>query len=368
MNEHDPLISWESLNALLPHDLDSLAKSTGAVERWRKIGNGRQLLWMCLVYAQAFMSLRVTAGLSVGFGGVTEGAVKYRLQHAVPFLGAVLAHLVNAAVARTTGMGLSRAVRLIDSTALSVPGSKGTDWRIHVCYVPNQGFNRVDVTDSSGAESAERGEYQWTDVCVGDQGYCRSKDLHHIHERGAYALVRAYLKNIRLLVGGGERLDIQQALDRVDAGDPCTTVYIPGKDKEPLEARLIIRALPEDKAAAARKKLRQTASRKGSSVTAQAIRLAGYFAVLTTVPPECLSDDEVLALYRLRWQIELLFKRWKSLAQMGHLPKQDDSSARAWLYGKLLLALLGQKIIRIGRSISPWGYLLPAEVQRQPLA
>jgi len=57
----------------------------------------------------------------------------------------------------------------------------------------------------------------------------------------------------------------------------------------------------------------------------------------------------------MRWQIELVFKRLKSLAQVGHLPKHDDRSSRAWLYGKLLVTLLTQKMIRIGHNISPSG-------------
>ncbi len=65
---------------------------------------------------------------------------------------------------------------------------------------------------------------------------------------------------------------------------------------------------------------------------------------------------EVLECYRLRWQVELVFKRLKSLARLGHLPKRDPESARAWLYGKLLLALLADKAIRHARAVSPWGY------------
>jgi len=57
----------------------------------------------------------------------------------------------------------------------------------------------------------------------------------------------------------------------------------------------------------------------------------------------------------MRWQIELVFKRLKSVAQLGHLPKHDDRSSRAWLYGKLLVALLAQELIRKGVDISPSG-------------
>ena len=78
---------------------------------------------------------------------------------------------------------------------------------------------------------------------------------------------------------------------------------------------------------------------------------------------------QVLEGYRLRWQIELTFKRLKSIVQMGHVPKQDDQSSRAWLYGKLLVALLSQKLARVGSVLSPWGYYLPPEAAlTEPLA
>jgi len=65
---------------------------------------------------------------------------------------------------------------------------------------------------------------------------------------------------------------------------------------------------------------------------------------------------------------QLNFKRMKSIAQLGHLPKYDDRSSRAWLYGKLLLALLTEKMIRVARTVSPWGYNLPQTAHLQPLA
>ena len=81
-----------------------------------------------------------------------------------------------------------------------------------------------------------------------------------------------------------------------------------------------------------------------------------------------LDIAEVLEWYRVRWQIELVFKRLKSLAELGALPKHTDESARGWLYGKLLVVLLGQKLERLGRDISPWGYRLPDAWQWQRVA
>lgn len=88
---------------------------------------------------------------------------------------------------------------------------------------------------------------------------------------------------------------------------------------------------------------------------------ACYVLVFTTLPKNRASTRQVLECYRLRWQIELIFKRFKSLVQLGHIPKQDDQSSRAWLYGKLFVALLSQKLIRVGSAVSPWGYYLSEE-------
>lgn len=80
--------------------------------------------------------------------------------------------------------------------------------------------------------------------------------------------------------------------------------------------------------------------------------------IFTTLPKKSFAVDEVLEWYRIRWQIELVFKRFKSLAKLGHLPKYDEESSRAWLYGKLFVCLLTEKLVDYAHAISPWGYSL----------
>jgi IS4 transposase len=83
---------------------------------------------------------------------------------------------------------------------------------------------------------------------------------------------------------------------------------------------------------------------------------AEYVIVFTTFPEDEFSANEILEWYRIRWQVELVFKRFKQIAQLGHLPKHDDESAKAWLYGKLFAALVTEKIVAYATSFSPWGY------------
>jgi len=104
----------------------------------------------------------------------------------------------------------------------------------------------------------------------------------------------------------------------------------------------------------AHRRLQRRASKKQMITRPGTLEFAKYMIVFTTRSSGSTAD--LLTSYRMRWQIELLFKRLKSLAQLGHLPKHDDRSSRAWLYGKLLVTLLAQQLIRVGRDISPSGY------------
>ena len=102
------------------------------------------------------------------------------------------------------------------------------------------------------------------------------------------------------------------------------------------------------------------------SVGREHSNLLSYVIVFTTRSSGWTAD--ILRSYCMRWQIELAFKRLKSLARLGHVPKHHDRSSRAWLYGKLLVTLLAEKLIRIGRDISPSGYTLSAQRTIQSVA
>src|SRR6185312_10376797 len=103
--------------------------------------------------------------------------------------------------------------------------------------------------------------------------------------------------------------------------------------------------------AQAEKARARLAREHGSKISDLDREAAAYVVLFTTVPTSRLNADLCLELYRLRWQVELLFKRWKSLCGLDRLPNHLDDTITAWLYAKVLLALLMQ---RMGASaISP---------------
>jgi len=118
----------------------------------------------------------------------------------------------------------------------------------------------------------------------------------------------------------------------------------------------------------AHKSLRRQASKRGMQLQPETLQYAKYVIVFTTFPATEFCAADMLEWYRTRWQVELVFKRFKSLAELGHLPKHDEHSAKAWPYGKLFVALLVEKLIGHARAISPWGYQLEPKTAPERLA
>ena len=171
-------------------------------------------------------------------------------------------------------------------------------------------------------------------------------------------LVRLNLTNFPLLTPDGLQLDILELLRTLQGHQPHSFRVCFDHQKRRYEARLI--AVRNSAAATKRtqRKLEKEARKKKRTVKAQTMEGAGYTLVLTTVKEEELSAWKVMQLYRARWQVELAFKRLKSLMKLGEVPTRNDKTSRAWLQAKLLLALLTEGLLEAARIFSPWGYEL----------
>ena len=74
---------------------------------------------------------------------------------------------------------------------------------------------------------------------------------------------------------------------------------------------------------------------------------------MTSLPTKGYQAKDILAVYRLRWQIELAFKRLKSLLHMDKLPTRTEQTSRSWLYAHLIVALLSDDLSQDFLESSP---------------
>lgn len=346
---------WKYLCQFLPDNLSALAKASGAVKRWRNIQSGEELLRLILAYAMEDLSLRSTAAWSTHAAlELKDTSVLHRLRQAPPLLEKVLAHLLSRQLRAESASG--PAFRINDATVLTVPGSQGTDWRLHVVYDPVQCCLRgVEITDQKGGERLDRDRPRPGDLVCGDRGLAHARGIHAMSEAQAYVLLRMHWQNIRLQDAQGRPLNMDDTLKRADAGVTGTDVMVPLDRKPPVAARLLIRPLPQEVADRNRQHLRRNAAKKGRTPSATALRLAGYFCLLTTLPEALASDDVVLELYRIRWQIEMFFKRCKGLLHFDHLRAFHPDLVRTYCLAKLIEVTLIQSLQEEAIAFSPWG-------------
>jgi hypothetical protein len=248
--------------------------------------------------------------------------------------------------------------RVIDSTTVQGPASKGTEWRLHYALdLATCSCDWFELTDASAGEALERTPLRQGDVLLADRNYLRPASARATATAGAHLLIRMRWSHPHLRDARQRRFNaLNHALKlRVGRiGDwPVSLIDPKGA---PVQGRVVATRLPSPVAHKTVRRIRREARRKGKSPDPRSLRAAHVVMTFTTLPAERLSGEDILELYRYRWQVELAFKRLKQLLRLGHLPHKDPHAAQAWILAKLVIALLLETLYRNARSISPWGY------------
>jgi hypothetical protein len=360
--DKEPVVSiggedWDVLKQFLPEGWEQEARRSGALRRARGVDGAETLLRVLLMHLAAGCSLAETAARaqSAGLANLSAVALFKRLQASEEWLRWLAAgqRSLLADPLPVTG----RRLRAVDATTVSEPGSTGTDWRVH--YSINLTTLQCDffaVSDVHGGETVRRVPIEKGDVILGDRAYSNPAGVAHVVEAGGDVLFRLNWHTLPQYREDGRKVNIAASLRSLRVGEirDISTWIVPPKG-DAMPGRLIA---VRRSAAATRHVLRKMeiqAAKKQKKISARRRQAARYFTVWTSLPSETGAAD-VLAFYRSRWQIELSFKRMKSILGLGHLPKKDPASARAWLHGKLLTSLLVERVIQAANAVSPWGY------------
>ena len=280
---------------------------------------------------------------------LTEDALVQRLHAAGPFLEAVTRQLLTCAAEIPFWRG--RVLRVSDATSLCKPASKGTDWRVHGVYdLGCGGFTHLEVTDSHAGEALDRGMPVAGEIRIADPGYANAQAWHRFldaREERTDFIVRMRWNTINLVDEACKAFDLVawlQTRPQDRETHQITAWARSGKRQTPRVIRLIARRKPPAAIEAEHHRLRQNASRKQHKLDPRSLIAAEYLVLATSLAEEDGPADAVLAVYRLRWQIELAFKRLKSLLHIDKLRTKTEAGTRCWLYAHLIVALLGDDL------------------------
>ena len=367
---------WSLLLSFFPSNWIELAGQTGALKKLRKDKDVENFLRTLLLHIGCGYSLRetVTRAKLAGLADISDVALLGRLKKAKDWLHSLCVVLFNE-----QGIGLSNnhggfQVRLFDATNVKEPGRTGSLWRIHYSVqLPSLACDFFKITPTKGKGTGES-FFQYSikggDYIIADRGYSTASGIHHAVSKKAHVMVRVNTSSLPIWDVQQRPVVLLEFLESLKKPGAVKSlkVLIPSRKGSTVQGRLCVIRKSNAAIELAHKKIKTNASKKGTVIKPETLEYAKYVIVFSTYPESRFSDLEILDWYRLRWQVELVFKRFKSIAQLGHLPKHSDDSSKAWLYGKLFVALVTNKLINYATSFSPWGYILEENSPAKRLA
>ncbi len=313
---------WEVLTTLFPSDWKELASATGALKGLRKDKSEENLLRTLLIHLGCGYSLRETVvrARQADLADLSDVALLKRLRKSKEWLHTLCQSLFAE---RGVGpkLGVGRPIRLFDATVIAEPGKTGSLWRVHYSIqVPSLRCDYFKLTPTRGkgtGESFRQFPIETGDLILADRGYSLASGIEYIDSKDAFVTVRFNPQNVPIMSLSERSFDLMSRLKRFRRTGEVRTwpVLVPTGGTHGVPGRICVARKTKEAIRQAHHKLKRRASKNGEKLRAQTLVYAEYIIVFTTFPEEQFSASTVLEWYRIRWQIELVFKRFKQIAQ-----------------------------------------------------
>jgi hypothetical protein len=351
---------WEVIERVLPKGWQDKAKELRALFIPKEFKDASTLLRVMLIHLSGGCSLRETAvrARAGGLVDVSDVALLKRLRKCGQWFRWMCEQLNRQLMGTELTQLPGKRIRLVDASVVCEPGATGSTWRLHYGLdLSNLCCDEVHVTDVRVGESLTVYEVKRGDVMMADRGLAHRRGIRHVVSHGGDVIVRMNLSNVPVEDETGRELRLLPRMRKLKVGQAGNWRARVRDEQGLIEVRVCALKKSAAQTRKAQDKVRQEAAKDKRVAQPKTLEGAGYVVVLSTLMQP--TAETLLELYRCRWQVELAFKRLKSLLQLGHLKKTDPEGAKAWLQGKLLIASLIEALIAVGERFSPWGYFLP---------
>jgi hypothetical protein len=352
--EVNPLASqdWKRITALLPSDwreraeAHRLCRSQVTAEGERaKLKDPGLLLRLVLHHVATETPLAQTTAQAHAADLVTISpvALHKRMRTVAPWLAELTAELTASATTFAPERWAGLRLFATDATTGTRPGAIGTTARVHYRLdLATLSPQQIEVTDVHGGEMLRRFTLAQDELDLLDRAYCNPADVAHARTSGSHLIVRYNRGTLPLFDLQGRKLQIVPKVLRLRRTGRVRawSAWI-HTAQGPIAVRVCAVRLS---AAAAQRAQAWLRREKGSAVSAGDLEWAKFVVVVTTVPASKLSSEQVMELFRLRWQVELQIKRDKSIGGLDQLPHFRDDTIASWLCGKLLAQALARKL------------------------
>jgi hypothetical protein len=359
-----PADSWSSeLLPRLPADHASQARTLKAFQRKRAFEQPSDLLRGLLLYALAPFGFRYLGawGVLTDVADLSAAGWHDALIRSSAWLLWLIGELL---VAIDHPVWITQRIRgrvwVLDASMLGQVGKQGDAWRLHLGFDLLAGqVGQVHLTDRHTGERLDQYQLLPGDLVLLDAGYGYRRTLATAQRLMADVLVPFTPSTCPLQTSTGRTLDVLAWLRQDGPARRARQAWW-CYDGRHGQVRLIAKRLADHERRAAERRLMRNASQHGRAVGDAALFLCGWMLLLTTLSDDTWSVEELLWLYRARWQVELLFKRMKQLLQLRRIRSSScagaEATIRALLVAWLLQEATNRELHRLlaGLYPAPW--------------
>jgi len=344
----------EKITELLPEGWREKARETGAITRSRKIKTPEELLRLNLLYQTSGGSFGKTSAMLkfTEENSLNKNAVYERILKSKEWLRWMCEN-----TCRETGYLAPRpewlegkTVCLIDGTNESKRGSKQADFRLHYCMeLFTVKMREMLLTEAVEGEKLSRfHNIGKNDVILADRMFGTLQGISHLIEKECEYVLRLKSGAFNLYDKTQEKVELSSYFDYLAENESGDGLFWYKKDNQYHQIRICAVRKTEEAVQTGITQIKKSNSKEKRGKVTQKQREYNHFIIVATNLFNQ-SATRIMELYRMRWQIELVFKRFKSIFNYDEMPSKLKDSAETWFYGKLLVAALCESLVNKGR-------------------
>ena len=351
------------LQELLIEDANRIGRESCFIQRQRKLSGAsfaQSLIFGWQANPQASLEelcqSASVCGVEIGPQGLQErinSPQANRFLHQLLLQG--VSYLVQSQSERDDLLTFFAGVYIQDSSQIELPSCLHSIWQgpkteqaiLKLQAVLDYQHGLFDLTLASGRDhdcplqtvALPAGSLRLADV-----GYFKVKVFEQLNRQGVW-----WVSRLPARVGIWQDTHLMHLADWLNQQDSACIDQPVESTAQRLSCRLLAIRVPPEVAKDRRKRTRKAASkRKNSHLKSGTLALCDWTILVTNLPPDTFSPDDILCLQRLRWQIELLFKLWKSELSLDEWRSQLPHQILSEVYAKLLLALIQHWLLLLG--------------------
>jgi len=344
------MVSVARLIKEMPKGYEQACFDEKAIVRKRGIENPDDLMMLSLFHLLNGCSLTEVSTIAelTKLGKVSDVAFMNRFENCNNWFLWITSNITtNGAISYSKPKWLENYnVSGIDATDVREKGRSGRLYRLHFALdIFKMKSLQYNITTNETGESLRNFEIKENDLYLADRGYISLNGIEHCINGGGSFVLRLRKNSFKLYDSNDKEINLLEHLKNIESDNALDfIVYAKGSNGKKIPLKVCAKRKTAEAIENTQKKLRRREQKNQAKMADDTKSFNEYIVLLTNLPEDIMSE-EILELYRYRWQIEIYFKRLKSIMDFGQLPKRRPASVMAWLNGKLMIALLIEKIV-----------------------